>query len=434
MRPGPRALQMLCATTVAALLWPLHTGFGLLATALLLTTITALVVEGRQLKGALLSGEREPAQTLSLGASGSIALKVHNVGAHALVGAVRQTLPDTLTETASEQGVRLGPGESTVVRFGVSASRRGSRNLNPPFARFTVHGFLEKTVEIPCAATELRIVPDVGDVRRAYEELRRFALKGFGARVAVAPGKGREFDRLRDYVPGDDMRDISWKVTARRSRLTVREFRLDRSQDIMLCVDSGLRMSARVGPLSRLDYAAKASVLLGYACQRMEDNIGALSFDSRVNPGVALGRGSGLLNRLLRFATEVEGTTLPSDYLSLAADLRARLKHRTLIVILTTLPEADSDTLLRAVKLLTPAHLPLIVALSDLSIKAIAESEAQTREELFRVIAARDIARERRETIRELRSLGARVVETAPSESAIAAMNAYLDVKKRQLL
>lgn len=434
MRPGERTLILLAALTVCALLSPLHGVFAVAATLVLLGTVAAVAIESLQLRTLSITAEREATHSIPLGSASQLSLKVTNGGAVPVSGRVRQTLPDLVAEPSVEHPIVLPAGGTATLRFGLNARHRGTRSIASPFIRFTRRGFVEKTMELGCGPSELRVIPSMGGVRRAYEELRRFALKGFGARVAVAVGRGREFDRLRDYVPGDDLRDISWKVTARRSRLTVKEYRLDRSQDIIACVDTGLRMGSRVGALTRLDHAAKASVLLGYACRRMEDNVGILAFDAQVTPGVPLGRGSGQLSRVMKFATEVEASPLPSNYLALAADLRARLKHRALIAVFTSLPESDSDLILRAVKLLTPAHLPLIVALSDVSLHAVAESEASGRDDLYRILAARDVVRQRQDMIRRLRSLGARVVETEPGATGIAAMNAYLEIKRRQLL
>ena len=90
---------------------------------------------------------------------------------------------------------------------------------------------------------------------------------------------------------GDDFRDIAWKASARHGKLIVREYRLDRSQDVLVCLDRGHRMAARVAGLSRLDHAVNAAVLLGYICNRMEDRVGLLSFATDVTVGVGTGAG-----------------------------------------------------------------------------------------------------------------------------------------------
>ena len=135
------------------------------------------------------------------------------------------------------------------------------------------------------------VIPDLRAVGRLHAQLNRFALRGYGTRLSARLGKGREFDRLREYVRGDEFRDIAWKASARHDKLIVREYRLDRSQDVLLCLDAGHRMAARVAGLTRLDHAVNGAVLLSYGCNRMEDRVGLLSFAAAVTRGPRPGQG-----------------------------------------------------------------------------------------------------------------------------------------------
>ena len=177
-----------------------------------------------------------------------------------------------------------------------------------------------------------------------------------------------------------------------------------------------------------------AALLLAYACQRMEDNTSAVSFAAQARIEASSGRGNTQLRRMLQFAVGAAETNEASDYLALAAHLRARIRHRSLIVILTSLPDADSESLLRGLKLLSPQHLPLLIVLQDLSLEAAASSVPESREALYKALAARDLVNRRREILQEARARGAMVVETTPSDAGFAAINAYLEVKRRQSL
>jgi uncharacterized protein (DUF58 family) len=281
---------------------------------------------------------------------------------------------------------------------------------------------------------EVATVPDLRSVGRLHRKLNRFFLRGLGNRVSARVGKGRDFDRLREYVRGDDFRDIAWKASARRRKMIVREWRLDRSQDVLVCLDRGHRMAARVGGLSKLDHAVNAALMLAYICSRMEDRVGMLSFATEVEPGPAPARGATQMRRLTSFASAVQDRYLHTDYAGLGADLRRRLGHRTLVVVFTALPELEHDALMQAARLLSPRHLPLIVVLSDPDLAAAARLLPSDKGELCRTLAAQDLLSGREQTVRELRRLGCLVVEARPGEAGTHAMNAYLDVKSRQLL
>ncbi|HKR63219.1 MAG TPA: hypothetical protein VJZ00_05750, partial [Thermoanaerobaculia bacterium] len=208
-----------------------------------------------------------------------------------------------------------------------------------------------------------------------------------------------------------------------------------RSQDVLLCLDQGHRMAARVEQITRLDHAVNAAVLISYVCNRMEDKTSILAFDTAVDKGLPAGRGAAHLRAITAYVTQLEAEYRHTDYLALAASLRRRLQHRTLILILTVLPEREErHDLLRAVDMLAPQHLPLFVALTDRDLRAQAELLPTNREELSRVLVARDLHLGRAELTRELRSRGAMVVESTAIDWGVDAVNAYIDVKRRQML
>jgi uncharacterized protein (DUF58 family) len=162
--------------------------------------------------------------------------------------------------------------------------------------------------------------------------------------------------------------------------------------------------------------------------------VGILSFATEIEAGPLPARGAAHLRRLTAFASGVQGRYVHTDYAGLGVDLRRRLGHRTLVVIFTALPELEHDELMQAARLLAPRHLPLVVVLSDPDLAAAARLLPSDKGELCRTLAAQDLLSGRQQTVRELRRMGCLVVETHPGDAGTQAMNAYLDVKARQLL
>ena len=194
-------------------------------------------------------------------------------------------------------------------------------------------------------------------------------------------------------------------------------------------------MAARVEHITRLDHAANAAVLISYVCNRMEDKIGILSFDTAVDKGLAPQRGASHLRGITAYVSGLQAAYLHTDYLALAANLRRRLHHRTLILILTVLPEREERfDLLRAVDMLAARHLPLFVVLTDRDLRAQAELLPSNRDELSRALVARDLWLGKTELMREIRSRGAMVVESTAADWGIDAVNSYIEVKRRQAL
>ncbi len=347
---------------------------------------------------------------------------------------VRQRWPGIVTPRSQSLHAICRPREVLHVDLALRGIARGMATVERVFAGVTMFGLAERVLASG-SETTVHVLPNLRAVKRLHKRLNDFALRSIGARAAPRIGKGRDFDRLRDYVADDDYRDIAWHASARHGRLIVREFRLDRSQEILLCIDRGHRMAARVEQITRLDHAVNAAVLISYVCNRMEDKFGVVSFSAATENGVAFGRGTAQLRAITSYVSGVDAEYQHTDYLALAAALRKRLHHRTLILMLTVLPEReDRFDLLRSVEMLAPQHLPLIVTLTDRNLRAAAQLLPSNRAELSRALVARDLWLGRVELMRELRSRGALVVETTPEDAGIESINAYIDVKRRQLL
>jgi uncharacterized protein (DUF58 family) len=184
-----------------------------------------------------------------------------------------------------------------------------------------------------------------------------------------------------------------------------------------------------------VDHAVNAAVLISYICSRMEDRVGVLSFGAQVDTGIPQGRGATHLSRITAFSSSIRAEYIHTDYLALGAHVRRRLRRRALVLIVTTLPESgDQQALVRAAGMLLPTHLPLIVVLSDPALRAAAEALPADRAELCRSLVARDVWTERRRMMDELRRRGAWVIDTGPEDAGVDAVNAYLEIKRRQLI
>ena len=434
IRPGPRLLRAIVLLAAASLLVTVFVPFVWAVGAALAVLLVLAGAEAVALMRVRFTGEGAVKIALALDEVEPVKLEIRTTARRPLRMTVRQAWPEMLEPRASEQAAICRPGEVVTLDMPVRGIARGSATIERPWISATFGGLVERVTPI-AQATELHVLPNLRAVKRLHKQLNALALRGLGARSAPRLGKGREFDRLRDYVSDDDYRDIAWRASARHGRLIVREFRLDRSQDILLCLDQGHRMAARVAQITRLDHAVNATVLISYICNRMEDKVGLVAFDTDVDKGIGEGRGAAHLRAITTYLTSLEAAYRYTDYLALATQLRRRLHHRTLILMLTVLPEREERFgLLRAVEMLAPQHLPLVIALSDPNLKAAARFLPASREELARSLVARELWTNRMELMRDLRARGALVVESTPEDAGIDAVNAYIDVKRRQVL
>ena len=261
MRPGPLLHRLLLIVAASSLLIPVAVWMEWVVVGEFALVVGLATAEALVLQRVRLIVDRPRSIALALDELETTSIDLRSDAVRPLRVIARQRWPEIVTSGASTIEGVCRPGEVLRLEMPLRAIARGTAEVERLAVSMTLFGITERITRAG-ATTELNVLPNLRAVKRLHKRLNAFALRGLGARAAPRIGKGREFDRLRDYVIDDDFRDIAWRATARHGRLIVREFRLDRSQDILICLDQGHRMAARVAQITRLDHAVNASVLI----------------------------------------------------------------------------------------------------------------------------------------------------------------------------
>ena len=264
------------------------------------------------------------------------------------------------------------------------------------------------------------------------EALRREA----GMRPIRQLGEGRLFESLREWVPGDDLRHIDWKATARRNKVITRQYEAERRQQVLLMLDTGRLMTAQIASgVSRLDFAVQAALELAYAAAQHDDNIGIMAFADGVQHFVAPQRGRTGVRRVLDVLAVLEPKVVEPDYPGAFRYLAARNRKRALTVLFTdVIDRFASDALVANVATLRPRHLPLAVTLRNSELDAVATLRPETTRDAFRKAAAEELLHAREEALGHMRRAGVLVIDVTPERAAQAVVAKYLDLKRRGTL
>ncbi|HXD32075.1 MAG TPA: DUF58 domain-containing protein [Pyrinomonadaceae bacterium] len=280
---------------------------------------------------------------------------------------------------------------------------------------------------------------------KVYPNLRRAReaeLKALGARSLVAShrksswrGEGREFESMRDYVRGDEMRHISWTATARRGRLTTRQYQIERDQNVLIALDAGRLMTARIENETKLDSAVHAALALMSAAARAGDNSGLVIFGRRIKAYLPPGRGREQMDAVLEALYPIEPEMIEPSYARAFEFVAANTKRRSLVVLLTDLvDEQGSRELLTSLRLLRPRHLPLVVTIADRDLKAVVRDAPGDVKDLFTQSVAEEIIHHREAALRLVESQGGLALDVTAAALAPALLEKYLQVKERGLL
>jgi uncharacterized protein (DUF58 family) len=284
-------------------------------------------------------------------------------------------------------------------------------------------------------AESVKVYPNM---RRAREmELKALGAHSFLAvqRKAVLRGEGREFESMRDYVRGDELRHISWTTTARRGKLTTRQYQIERDQTIIIALDAGRLMTGRIGDETKFDTAIHASLALMSAAARGGDNCGLVVFGRKVRKFLPPQKGVKQIDAVLETLYDLEPELIEPSYARGFQFIAANSKKRSLVVILTDLVDKDSSKeLISSLKLLRPRHLPLVVTIGDRDLNATVSEKPQDIKEVFTQSAAEEIIHQRESALRLVESLGGLALDVTTQTLAPRLLESYLRVKERGLL
>ena len=276
------------------------------------------------------------------------------------------------------------------------------------------------------------------NMRRAREmELKALGARSFLAiqRRAVRRGEGREFESMRDYVRGDELRHISWTATARRSRLTTRQYQIERDQTVMIAIDSGRLMTGRIDGETKFDTAIHAALALMSACARAGDNCGLVVFGRKIKKFLPPKRGVEHMDAVLEALHDVEPDLIEPSYARAFQFIGSNLKKRSFVVILTDLVDKDSSKdLINSLKLLRPRHLPLVATIGDRDLNLTVDAVPNDIKDVFTQSAAEEIIHQRKSALRLVETIGGLALDVNAQTLAPKLLESYLKVKERGML
>jgi uncharacterized protein (DUF58 family) len=379
---------------------------------------------------------REFGGRFAMAAETEVRIQIQNASKRAVSLILKDEYPPQMILNGAREGrLDVEAHNSATVIYSVTPPRRGRFEFGYTAVRFRSR---LKLVWCDTRASEPVTVKVYPNMRRAREA----ELKALGARSVVSShrktswrGEGREFESMRDYVRGDELRHISWTTTARRGKLTTRQYQIERDQTILIALDAGRLMTARIEQETKLDSAVHATLALFSAAARAGDNAGLVVFGRRIKSYLPPSRGRDHIEAALEALYAVEPEMIEPSYPHAFEFIAANSKRRALVILLTDLvDEEGSKELLTSLHLLRPRHLPLVVTIADRDLKAVVRETPSTVRGVFTQSVAEEIIHHREAALRMVESLGGLALDVTAAALAPALLETYLRVKERGLL
>lgn len=380
---------------------------------------------------------RDGDRALWLGESGTVRLIARNKGPRPFVGTIRDAWVPSAGAGPYSHDVRIEPDTRVILATALTPTRRGDR----PAVRVTLRAYgplrfgyrqtRHRTADARTPPWTLRVYPRFASRKILPEKLNRLRILD-GSTVTRGRGQGTEFDTLREYVMGDDVRSIDWRASARRSDVVVRTWRPERDRRVLCVLDTGRTSAARIGDEPRLDASMDAALLLASLASRADDRVDLLAVDTAVRASVTNVSKNTLLWRLVSAMAPLDASLVETDFGLVAGEVLRRERKRALVVLFTALePGALGEGLLPVLPQLAARHRVVVAAVHDPALPKMTTLPANevTAGDVYAAAAAHRALAERDRVRSALRRFGVEVVDAPVEQFASKVADLYLAMK-----
>ncbi|MEV6690252.1 DUF58 domain-containing protein [Micromonospora sp. NPDC051196] len=382
-----------------------------------------------------LTVERDGDRCVRLGETATVTLHLHNTSGRTLHARIRDAWVPSAgarPDVPPSRVVHVPPGDETALPSRLTPARRGDR----PAVALTVRSlgplglaFRQRTGRPPTPPWTLRVLPRFDSRRHLPEKLSRLRVID-GTQVGQGRGAGTEFDTLHEYVPGDDVRSIDWRASARRAEVLVRTWRPERDRRLVCVLDTGRTSAVRLGDEPRLDASIDAALLLTALAARAGDRVDVLAADAVSRTSIIGAERPAQWPRLAHALAPLQPALVETDFQLIAGELLRRHRPRSLVVLLTALePGALGTGLLPVLPRLAARHRVLVATSQDPVLAALTSTPPRRPRDAYDAAAAWRTLAERDRLTAALARYDVAVVDVPAPRLAPALADAYLRLK-----
>lgn len=380
--------------------------------------------------------ERDVGRIASLKKNHRVELTVSNLaGGGTPQITIRDGVPQEFTATPAEFTIPLEGQSRAVMHYELVASRRGAFSFDEVFIRVSSWLGLWQAIYSYEVKSEVNVYPDMKQIAEYAILARTNRLSLMGVRRTRKIGTDNEFERLRDYSLDDNYKHLDWRATARRGKLTVKDFQTSQSQRLIFLIDAGRMMTNEAGGISLLDHALNAMLMLSYVALRQGDSVGAICFNDSVRAFVPPRGGANQMNRLLHASYDLFPDLVESRYDQAFLYLSRHCRKRSLVILITNvIDEVNAHQVQQYLGTLVGKHLPLGLLLRDHRLFDAANVPTPSGPDLYRAAAAASILTWRQQVLNDLIHHGVLALDAFPEQMTAPLVNSYLEIKARHLL
>ena len=389
-----------------------------------------------------IDARREMNSKFSLGVENVVTLTLVNRSRYPLKLLLKDDFPSAFQFQRATHDVRLPPSAEETIVYRLTPLRRGIYRFEDIHLRcWGILGLVIRQRHI-AAATDVKVYPNLQAVRQYELLVRRGLLGQLGLKNSRQFGEGTEIERLREYAPDDDFRRIDWKATARHRKPIVREFETERSQDVIIMLDTGRLMASPIvldashasgqTAMIKLDYAINTTLMTGYVSTLKGDKVGLIAFADTVHQYLAPRPGKKQFLTMLESIYALQVQSVEPDFERAFTYLASKQRKRALVILFTDILDRDAaEGLATYVAQLSRHHLVVCVTLMDSTIIALAAQKLTDSKSVYQKTIAEKLLQEKQATLEILRRRGVITLDVPAHQLTMTVVNKYLELKAK---
>ena len=378
---------------------------------------------------------RETLKIASIGKPHDVVLHVDNYNRSHWDIKVKDDCPDQFELNRDQYTLSLPANKRGTIEYNFTSNVRGKFPLSYVYLKITSRFRLWNAYYRQPVHNDIHVYPDMKQLSEFAILARTNRLSLMGVRRTRRIGQDNEFERLRDYNDDDNYKFIDWRATARRNKLTVRDFQVSQSQRIIFLVDCGRMMTNLAGSMNLLDHSINAALMMSYVALRQGDSVGMVCFSDQIHSYTPPKGGLNQMNQLLHATFDRHPRLVESRYDEAFLYLKTHCSKRSLVVLISNvIDEINANQIHEYLANLTGHHLPMGVLLRDRRIYEYADSVEKDSDSFFRAAAASDILSWRNQVLTDMVHQGVLAIDVFPEQLAPELVNEYLRIKARHLL
>jgi uncharacterized protein (DUF58 family) len=382
-----------------------------------------------------LNAERKVADRLSNGDENEIEIAITNFYTFSVSLLVYDEAPHQFQRRDVEFQLKMKPGESDKIKYSLRPVKRGEYSFGAVnILASSPLGLISRRFRFSAD----KMVP----VYPSYLQMRKYELLAIHHRLTDTGikkirriGHNQEFELIKEYVQGDDLRTVNWKATARKSRLMVNQFQDERSQQVYSLIDKSRVMQMPFNGMSLLDYAINACLTISNIAIKKYDKAGLITFQDIVNTVLPAARLNNQMSAIQEALYRQKTAYQESDFSTLYASVRKNISHRSLLLLFTNFESIYGlQRQLPYLINLSRMHLLVVIFFENTEIKAVIEKKAEELPDIYLQAVAEKFDYEKKLIVKELHKYGIQSILTSPENLTVNTINKYLELKARNLI